>query len=545
MSEMLVAQCPHCRTRFRLSQEHLQAAAGNVRCGACLKVFDASTQIQIEPPASTPEPLQPPAPRSESPMTRQGALLIHDDLELDDLDLEALGLDESLLDEINPDARTGLPTPASPAADSMPEDDKAPAPAEHQDPLPAQPDDIDSASTAYPVTDEPIFNSDTHDSLTLESDDPEPFNDDPAAEDPVAVQPVAEQTAAEPQAEQAAPRQTTWIPTDDEIDRAFEFDEAPQSADAWDQEFNLDNDLESEKRRLRQDPDALDDMELHDAFKAAARSRDFEPRIDPVEESSPEPQAQDQPQLFGIEQHAPIRPLTAARDHGIFLRDHPALAYPGDPSAFRPPRFDDATYREPEELPARPQDKRREPDLRSSFGLPEVIDEPLYLDDRPLARRPRRQWLWASLSVLAALALLAQALTYNYTALAHDERIRPVMEQVCFLAGCQLPARVDIDLIRSSNLVVRPHADFPNALAIDVILYNRADFAQPFPVLRMTFTDLSGRELSSKLFRPAEYLGGELAGATLMPPQTPVHVGLDMLDPGQQAASYNLDFLSP
>ena len=41
MSELQVTQCPFCKTHFRLTQEQLQAAAGNVRCGACLKVFNA------------------------------------------------------------------------------------------------------------------------------------------------------------------------------------------------------------------------------------------------------------------------------------------------------------------------------------------------------------------------------------------------------------------------------------------------------------------------------------------------------------------------
>jgi hypothetical protein len=93
--------------------------------------------------------------------------------------------------------------------------------------------------------------------------------------------------------------------------------------------------------------------------------------------------------------------------------------------------------------------------------------------------------------------------------------------------------------------MVRAHQEYPNALAIDVIVYNRAEFAQPFPVLRMTFNDTRGREVLSKRFQPDEYLGGELAGATLMPPQTPVHLALDMLDPGPEAAGYQLDFLSP
>ena len=78
-----------------------------------------------------------------------------------------------------------------------------------------------------------------------------------------------------------------------------------------------------------------------------------------------------------------------------------------------------------------------------------------------------------------------------------------------------------------------------------MILYNRADFEQPFPVLQMQFTDAGGRDIASRRFRPEEYLAGELAGVRLMPPQTPIHVGLSMLDPGPQANGYSLEFISP
>ena len=38
MSELQVTQCPFCKTHFRLTHEQLHAAAGHVRCGACLNV---------------------------------------------------------------------------------------------------------------------------------------------------------------------------------------------------------------------------------------------------------------------------------------------------------------------------------------------------------------------------------------------------------------------------------------------------------------------------------------------------------------------------
>ena len=39
-SEPLIAECPSCQTRFRVTEEQLAVADGRVRCGACLAVFD-------------------------------------------------------------------------------------------------------------------------------------------------------------------------------------------------------------------------------------------------------------------------------------------------------------------------------------------------------------------------------------------------------------------------------------------------------------------------------------------------------------------------
>lgn len=402
MSELLVAQCPFCQTRFRLSQEHLQAAAGNVRCGACLKVFNAN--LTITPAVQQPETENQTSPAistepesTDKPQSRRGTLMIHDDLELDDLDLAALGLDESILEEINPAARST-----------------------------------------------------------------QPFSEEPPAQAhlPVMTQPEPDHTS-----------------------------------------------------------NNEDTSDLHEDFLATPTARDFELK-QPSDEST-------NPDLH-------VSPARSGENNGIFLPDRPADA----PPAIQAPIA--------EELPHEPDNMaRREPRLGELVELPYLLDEPVVLYEPSRARRSRYRPLWIVLSLLALLGLPAQALFYNFSTLAHDERLRPYLEQLCFLAGCELPARVDIDLIRSSNLMVRAHPEYPNALAIDVILYNRAEFAQPFPVLRMTFNDTRGREVLSKRFRPDEYLGGELAGVTLMPPQTPVHVALDMLDPGPEAAGYELDFLSP
>ena len=90
----------------------------------------------------------------------------------------------------------------------------------------------------------------------------------------------------------------------------------------------------------------------------------------------------------------------------------------------------------------------------------------------------------------------------------------------------------------------RPRS-WPMRRVVDAILYNRAPFAQPFPLLEIRFADLNGKLLASRSFKPSEYLSGELAGQTIMPPQVPIHIALDILDPGAKAVNYSLGFHSP
>ncbi|NLY58064.1 MAG: DUF3426 domain-containing protein, partial [Gammaproteobacteria bacterium] len=83
MSELLVTQCPHCQTRFRLTPEQLSVANGHVRCGACLEVFhaaDAAAALsrQPQPTPATPEPTPPPAPAPTPPAQTS---LLPDDLD--------------------------------------------------------------------------------------------------------------------------------------------------------------------------------------------------------------------------------------------------------------------------------------------------------------------------------------------------------------------------------------------------------------------------------------------------------------------------------
>jgi len=201
------------------------------------------------------------------------------------------------------------------------------------------------------------------------------------------------------------------------------------------------------------------------------------------------------------------------------------------------------------ERPA-PQPKNAVPAAARAAEAPDerllgLADEPLRLD----WQKPRSAWGrrlgWSLLNLLVLGALAGQYVWFHYDELVRQDDWRPWFERFCPHLGCNLPPRVDIGQIKSSNLVVRNHPEFTGALVVDAIIYNRAAFAQPFPLLELRFADLNGQAVASRRFKPGEYLSGELAGQQEMPPQTPIHISLEILDPGPRAVNYSLSFHSP
>lgn len=189
-------------------------------------------------------------------------------------------------------------------------------------------------------------------------------------------------------------------------------------------------------------------------------------------------------------------------------------------------------------LTIKPERTRKEP-------LVDVVDDPLQLGWEKPAPNWGKRLLWGLLTLLAAALLAFQYVWYHFDEMARQDQYRPWFQQLCPMVGCQVPTRVDISRIKSSNLVVRSHPDFKGALIVDAIIYNRAPFAQPFPLLELRFADLNGQLIASRRFKPSEYLSGELAGRGEMPSQTPIHIALDILDPGPKAVNYSLSFRSP
>lgn len=154
--------------------------------------------------------------------------------------------------------------------------------------------------------------------------------------------------------------------------------------------------------------------------------------------------------------------------------------------------------------------------------------------------RKRVRWVTAALALI--LVLIGQFAWFNRQVLSLNPALRGSFVVICQILPCTLPPLVDIQAIRSLELVVRSHPDHQDVLQVDTVIINEASHTQPYPDLQLTFTDINGNVVANRTFTPPEYLAGELAGSLTMPKAQPVRLGLEIVDPGEKAVNYQLKF---
>jgi predicted Zn finger-like uncharacterized protein len=148
-------------------------------------------------------------------------------------------------------------------------------------------------------------------------------------------------------------------------------------------------------------------------------------------------------------------------------------------------------------------------------------------------------------ALITALLLLlgVQWVYFNRASLAGQNDWRPGLERFCSVLRCELPLRVDLSRIELLNRDVRKHPQVAGALLINATLVNSADFTQPYPILEVTFSNSSGTPVAARRFNPVEYLGEQLDIKSGMPSNVAMQVVLEIEDPGEDAVSFQFEFL--
>lgn len=124
------------------------------------------------------------------------------------------------------------------------------------------------------------------------------------------------------------------------------------------------------------------------------------------------------------------------------------------------------------------------------------------------ARQPEQpNPLWLALIAVSILILLAQAAYFFRVEIAARlPGLKPALIAYCELLQCSVPLPQEADLMDIESSDLEAHPVRVGVVTLNVILRNRAPYAQAYPHLELTLTDTQEQALARRTFSSADYL---------------------------------------
>ena len=196
--------------------------------------------------------------------------------------------------------------------------------------------------------------------------------------------------------------------------------------------------------------------------------------------------------------------------------------------------------------PAAPDSAEKAPPQASAEAKPRRARShhaPSFARRHAPAPVPARTTHWRSWLIVSALfvLLLVQMVLAQRIELAGNARWRPLITSACALLHCEVPAWREPAAFTMLQRSVQPKAGTRGVLHVSASFRNDARWAQPWPTVLLTLSDMDGRQVGMRAFIPADYLGKDAAGA--IAPGQSATIQLDVVEPAQQVVAFTFDFL--
>jgi hypothetical protein len=164
--------------------------------------------------------------------------------------------------------------------------------------------------------------------------------------------------------------------------------------------------------------------------------------------------------------------------------------------------------------------------------------------DPAAGRRLSRAW---SFGAVLLVLLLAVEITYaGRGALAQRYPVvRPWLESACAHAGCTVPWPRDERLLKLEDSELLEVPGRPHEIALGARIRNLASFAQAYPHIELTLTDVTGQPASRRVLRPPEYVGRALTAGEVLAPGSELAIQLRLETPRVKATGYQLLLFYP
>lgn len=178
------------------------------------------------------------------------------------------------------------------------------------------------------------------------------------------------------------------------------------------------------------------------------------------------------------------------------------------------------------------------PEKSRSHALPAPL--PGFVKPRRPPAGRHRSWLLCNM--LLALSFAAQIAYVERAWLLDNARLRPWLDDLCSAMHCTLPLRNDTTQLALLARDIRPHPSVPDALIISATLRNDAVFAQAFPHVEISLSDLDEHRIAMRRFTPRDYVTDSNTVRHGLPAGRSVALVFEVTDPGKNAVAFEFKF---
>lgn len=159
----------------------------------------------------------------------------------------------------------------------------------------------------------------------------------------------------------------------------------------------------------------------------------------------------------------------------------------------------------------------------------------------PARKRTPQPKLWAFLVLPLVLLLMAQWVhSYRATLARHPTLGEPLLS---LYRALNVPLTPNWDLhayqIRQWGVISDPSS--PGTLRVRATITNLADFAQPYPFLKLVLEDRWGEQVGAREFDPTEYLDPTISPNRMLSPGQQTNATITIVDPGPDAEGFRFD----
>jgi len=152
-------------------------------------------------------------------------------------------------------------------------------------------------------------------------------------------------------------------------------------------------------------------------------------------------------------------------------------------------------------------------------------------------------FFWAFGVLVFTIVFVLQYSYFMRDDLAKYASIRPALQQLCHVANCLIPLQRSPAQIKLISRDISAHPSIKDALRVRATFINKAPYEQSYPTLKLTLSDLEGKTVAVRHFKPQEYLPQHTVIGAGIAAQKLTEIQLDIHDSNKRSTGFELAFL--